>query len=434
MKLNRAYIFQKQCIESDQILRNEHVKADKVDIEFADDDSQKLDYENGITFIELKEDQHDDKTEDFIKSEIEYLDNYNYETISFNDEQFESGDKVYKEEHLDIKSEESDEKGSENLDYEVEEYLIEPESTSVESYLVNQDEIIESQNTDVIFKKENFSEIAREIESMENPNAEDIKEIVKKFRAKKSSIPSKNKTSTEIKGLCPHCGKILKSHSQYFTHMWKYHRNEEDIKKYEERHGSLTCTMCEKKFSDKYTLRKHILTHNNTPPTFPCDICGKLFKKQSIVLKHLKTHSDIKPFKCNICNEAKLTQNELNIHMRFHTGERPYKCSICEKAFITASHRKSHERTHSDQRLQCDVCGKDFKTSNVLRNHVRTHNPDKYLSCLLCDEKFATAKRRKSHLKNAHPEFKPLECKVCHKKFDKQAMHDRHYRVNHLKD
>lgn len=61
------------------------------------------------------------------------------------------------------------------------------------------------------------------------------------------------------------------------------------------------CKICEKKYSGKYSLRKHVM----------------------------RLHSTDKPFCCEICEKSFSTKGDLRQHMRMHTGERPYGCEIC---------------------------------------------------------------------------------------------------------
>ena len=76
------------------------------------------------------------------------------------------------------------------------------------------------------------------------------------------------------------------------------------------------CKVCERKFSEKASLKRHMLTHTKAKP-HECDICKKKFS-----------------MKCNLVR-----------HFRIHLGEQPYGCADCEKWFTASSNRNRHVRT-----------------------------------------------------------------------------------------
>eukprot|EP00834_Sanchytrium_tribonematis_P007666 NODE_730_length_4371_cov_0.467228.p2 type:complete len:444 gc:universal NODE_730_length_4371_cov_0.467228:750-2081(+) len=107
-----------------------------------------------------------------------------------------------------------------------------------------------------------------------------------------------------------------------------------------------------------------------------CPICEKCFSRKSDINRHLKTHSGVKPFKCKYCSKSFAQKSGLTVHTRTHTGEKPYACSYCGIRFGDVSAAKKHEQsTHEMKRHLCPVkgCDKSFTRKNAVNRHLKQH-------------------------------------------------------------
>ncbi|XP_072021352.1 uncharacterized protein [Amphiura filiformis] len=209
---------------------------------------------------------------------------------------------------------------------------------------------------------------------------------------------------------CSHCDEMFRSRLELTAHDKRAHPTEWD--------SDLQCEKCSKKFSSKYYLNQHELTHKGELP-FSCDLCDKRFLCKGTLETHvILLHTDERPHKCDICGAAFKLKKILMRHISTHTKEAPYKCPNCDKCFSRRGSLNRHELIHTGEKpFKCELCDKCFTQKSTLTLHMMGHNNERPYQCSKCDKSF----RKKSHLTrhdSVHTGKKRYyECKVCKKCF-----------------
>lgn len=88
------------------------------------------------------------------------------------------------------------------------------------------------------------------------------------------------------------------------------------------------CDTCQKSFTRKYHLERHLVHTSCNPGTFErqefsCEVCDKKFSRIDNLRMHLRAHLGQKPrsreFQCPYCDKSFYGSSLLNIHVRTHT-------------------------------------------------------------------------------------------------------------------
>ena len=89
---------------------------------------------------------------------------------------------------------------------------------------------------------------------------------------------------------------------------------------------------CDKKFTSKFKLKRHILIHSQTK-TFTCDTCHRAFRRKDHLKNHEKVHDP---------------------------GKTVYACAYaaCGRSYNSLSSFKKHQAMHSAEegQLDCKIC------------------------------------------------------------------------------
>ena len=209
---------------------------------------------------------------------------------------------------------------------------------------------------------------------------------------------------------------------------------------------SFQCTMCNKVYSSKSSLRVHYNTHSNAEK-FQCSICKKSFLRRSSLYNHMKSHVNAAPrFKCSACDEkfesaAHLSAHEVRRSDRNGFSYHELQCCVCGAILSTTAGLKLHITKMHTEALQlqkqksfsCQICRKKYTSLSYLRQHLKTHSNAKSFGCSDCDYKALTREAVRRHVIRIHLKLRAYECDICNKTFvsqpDRKLHMLRHYKL-----
>ncbi|CAG2161885.1 unnamed protein product [Oppiella nova] len=225
------------------------------------------------------------------------------------------------------------------------------------------------------------------------------------------------------------------------------------------------CHVCEKVFTRKYHLDRHLqLTpcSGQPPPAHPCEVCGKVYTRKDNLREHLRVHAGEvtrkKKFKCAHCpkmfhgasllrihslslyicihsGKQFIQAGGLKAHLFYHTGQNGFKCEFCSKIFNRKARLQMHTRyVHDkDRPFECTDCGKKFTRKEDLNRHYVLHTGEKPHQCPTCLKRyvlFSIKPSLKLHLLT-HTKEEPRSCHECGRAFIRKDCLLRHMRKRH---
>lgn len=160
--------------------------------------------------------------------------------------------------------------------------------------------------------------------------------------------------------------------------------------------SSLTCTICDKTFSKRFGLNRHMRnlhpdistgSHETKPSNnrvitvgghYPCRICDDKFTKIRDLRLHLREHGDISCQRCYSIFPTELDRKGHEEEYQKESGTLEYKCiSVegCKMSFNSVCGQQSHEYTHY-RSIICCICQASFSKNSGLVRHIRNKHPD----------------------------------------------------------
>ncbi|KAG0715871.1 Zinc finger protein 12 [Chionoecetes opilio] len=174
-----------------------------------------------------------------------------------------------------------------------------------------------------------------------------------------------NKQFSHKRGLRKHMNSIVHEHSLLTNNLQKDHAY--DVKE----SYAYTCEYCGIKLPSKHLLSTHNRLTHEVGITWHCPHCDYTTKRNHTLKRHIQLHMESRNFMCEICGSSFQALATLKDHYNFvHSDERNYKCSECDKSFKNKSSLARHSRTHSDDRPYKCHCGTTYKRLSHLKRHT----------------------------------------------------------------
>ncbi|XP_050397001.1 uncharacterized protein LOC126815415 [Patella vulgata] len=182
----------------------------------------------------------------------------------------------------------------------------------------------------------------------------------------------------------------------------------------------LKCPFCEKRYSQKQYLDRHIGVHTNP---FVCKVCGKAFSSRyALEAKHMLIHSSETPYCCTVCHQGFKELRRLREHVnKKHASVTPHVCKQCGFRFVEANELKEHSLTHVKQAYQCGDCRRNYFSQAALTEHMKCHTGQRTVACEECGNFFVCQSTFDKHLLYTDKENKQYVCQPCSHSFMHKA-------------
>lgn len=220
------------------------------------------------------------------------------------------------------------------------------------------------------------------------------------------------------------------------------------------------CTVCDKKFHNKYMIARHLLTkfHQNR------SLANKEDHEKLVQMYH-KFIIHLSPFQCGICRFYFNTNEDFENHLKSEIHSENWEglvgemlCTLCRfKTHFFEEIYKHLESTEHVERIQkrnriciikechtgceCKFCGLKMHSFRRLQLHIKLKHADGKViegvqkriigvrnrpKCPDCNLQLASFSALAIHIRRRHTEEKPYQCDVCCKAFSDKHSHKLH--------
>ena len=175
---------------------------------------------------------------------------------------------------------------------------------------------------------------------------------------------------------------------------------DENINVFQLKPGEIGCEICEKTFSSKGNMKKHIVSthhkfdkkeqfiafiiyHFKTEKLFSHKKCWSLFREKSAMEMHVE--------KCTFSSYSKKIMGIDSCEEKNHETQR--------NSSISSNDKKTDEFSLKTGQIGCEICSKIFNTVKEIEKHTLSdHKTDKSFSCRKCGSLFKENEIMEEHM------------------------------------
>ncbi|XP_025829646.1 zinc finger protein 26-like [Agrilus planipennis] len=118
---------------------------------------------------------------------------------------------------------------------------------------------------------------------------------------------------------------------------------------------------------------------------------------------------------CEVCKGIFFMRHHFNSHI-CNDKAKQISCPICQKTFTSRFRLRQHSYLHSGEKpVECKVCKKRFSLTYIAK-HLQTHTGGKRFKCKICEKSYRYSDTLKAHM-YSHTGEKPHKCKYCGRQF-----------------
>lgn len=174
--------------------------------------------------------------------------------------------------------------------------------------------------------------------------------------------------------------------------------------------GHYKCPKCPNNYKTPGLLKRHTSMHHNT---HFCEHCDKRFSNKQSLERHINTSHKVTPleFQCVKCNADFDTVDKMEDHLVIHYMDPSsiFTCNHCGRSFTTFAAKNKHIDLEHMIEIECSICHVVLPTKEAMDKHNNSvHQPkktgNKTYACTTCGKCFTDIKdilnHRKTHIKN----------------------------------
>ena len=200
-----------------------------------------------------------------------------------------------------------------------------------------------------------------------------------------------------------------------------------------------TCNICDRVFSFKSALDRHISDVHKELKRFPCPKCPQYFSRQVNMQRHLDRGKHLRTRECYQCKETIVMKKKSDWDKHFLKDG--LTCAIASariKAKENEMASKGKQSVSSQSAKEHSNNQPSFPsvantTALTTQNSVESETETNCHVCSHCGEKFSEKFNLKRHQDDVHKELKRFKCNKCPKEFSRLHNLKRHqYMESHL--